>query len=228
MVELQDLSGVGESREENLREEGYETPADLAEADPDELADSVNYLPDDTALELVVQAQNIVEEDEAEVTEETPSVTEEVEEALGAEEALEESPDGEDLVEEFAAEPAPDEEEEPAPDEEATDTIVFELTFDTALEYDTFFDSVMAQRVTMLRTNRDGISVFDSVLDQMRSGKGVDSVVELEMEEGELNNLHSCVRETMVGYKGNNLIDHMDALKSVLNDINDVRNEHLF
>jgi vacuolar-type H+-ATPase subunit I/STV1 len=217
MTGLQDLNGVGDSRAENLTEAGYESVDDLADAEPEEIAESVNYLPEDTALELVVQSQNMVEERDAEVTEEEPTtITEEIEEAQSEDEEDEELEEElEELEEEI-------DEEESEPEE-----IEFELSFDESLEFDTLFDSLMNQRATMLQTNRDGIEPFDHALDQMRDG-GMDEPIALTMEPDQINELHSCVRQRITSYKGNNLIDHMDALKSVMTQINEVRDEHLF
>jgi len=228
MVELTELDGVAEGRADNLKDAGYEEVEDLTDADPETLAEEVNYLPEDTALDLVVQSQNLIAEDEAEVEETEPkSITEDVEEAVEEveEETVEEDePEVEEVEEETVEEDEPEVEEVDDEPEE----ISFELTFDEPLEYDTFFDAVMSQRATMLRTNRDGVNAFEHALDQMRASTGVGATVELEMEAGQLNDLHNCVRQMMVSYKGDNLIAHMDALKKVLNDINEVREEHLF
>jgi predicted flap endonuclease-1-like 5' DNA nuclease len=244
MVELQDLDGVGDSREEYLHEEGYESVEDVASADHEVLGETVSYLPEDTALELVVQAQNAVEQEDAAVEESQP-VTEEVADAVeGVEDTdstsasevsqsdSERFHDDDDPSvgqdEETSSEVAHNDSGDVSDESENDSEISFTLTFDEPLEYDTFFDAVMRQREKMLRSNRDGVSTFTHALDQMRGSEGVGATVELSMDEPELNNLHNCVRQTMVGYKGDNLIDHMDALKTVLSDINDVRSEQLF
>ena len=219
MVELTDLNGVAEGRAENLTEAGYESVEDLVDADAATVAESVNYLPEDTALELIVQAGNIVAEEESDgVVEDEPSITEEVEEAV--EDVEEESEEEVDELEEEVEEL--EEESEPEPD-----TIDFAITFDEGLEYDTFFDAVMEQRSSMLRTNRSGVEAFDHALEQMRDG-GINSPVELSLEKQQLNDLHNCVRQKKISYKGDNLIDHMDALQEVMNQIDDVREEYLF
>jgi len=239
MVELQDLDGVGDSREENLKEEGYESVEDVASADHEVLGETVSYLPQDTALELVVQAQNAVEQEDASVEESQP-VTEEVAEAVEETESTEDtdSTSGSEVSQSDSERSHNEDDPSVGQDDEASSevsendvsdsAINFTLTFDEPLEYDTFFDAVMRQREKMLRSNRDGVGTFSHALDQMRASEGVGATVELSMNESELNNLHNCVRQTMVGYKGDNLIDHMDALKAVLSDINDVRDEHLF
>jgi hypothetical protein len=243
MVELTELNGVAEGRAENLTEAGYESVEDLVGADYEAIAEQVNYLPEDTALELVVQAENLVEEEQAEVVEDEPAtITEEVEEAVeeatsnsGQADGSETSSDDEtssasENEEELAEEVKQLEEEveEESPDEDdGPRTIEFEISFNSGLEYDTFFDAVMGQRATMLRTNRTGVETFDHALKQMRNG-GMGEPVELSMTEAQLNGLHNSVREKIVDYKGDNLIDHMDALQQVMNQIDDVRSEELF
>jgi hypothetical protein len=228
MVDLTELDGVGPARSESLEEAGYEDFASLAEADPEALAEDAE-ITEDKALDFIVQSQNIVAEQDAEVEESKP-VTQEVADAV------EEAEDEEDEVEveedtisvkEGEDKDEAESEPEPEPEDNGPEVIEFELTFEEALEYDTFFDAVMSQRATMLRTNRDGADAFDHALEQMR-GKEVGDSVELEMTEPQLNGLHNSVREMTVSYKGDNLIDHMDALKRVLNRINEVRSEHLF
>lgn len=230
MDDLTDLDGVATGRADNLAEAGYETIADLAEADAETVAENVNYLPEDTALDLIVQSQNIVAEDEADIEESQP-VTEEVADAIdgsGSGEEVNVSESGEADPE---ATPETIDEEESEDEEEELEDVVesyeFEVEFNAALEYDTFFDAVMAQRSKMLRTNRSGVEAFDHALDQMREG-GTDEPVSLSMTENQLNDLHNSVRQKSVEYKGDNLIDHMDALNSVLNQINEARDDHLF
>lgn len=240
MVDLTELNGVGPARSESLEEAGYADFETLADADPEALAENAE-ITEDKALDFIVQSQNIVAEEDAEVEESQP-VTEEVAEAVEEEtssagleadseepDSASENPEPEDsiTVDRNEGEDETEAEAEPEPEDEGPDVIEFELTFDEALEYDTFFDAVMSQRATMLRTNRDGADAFDHALDQMR-GKQVGDTVELSMTESQLNGLHNSVREMTVEYKGDNLIDHMDALKQVLSRINDVRSEHLF
>lgn len=234
MVDLTELDGVGPARSEDLAEAGYDDFETLADADPEALAEEAE-IPEDTALDFVVQSQNLVAEQEAEVEEDEPeSITEEVEEAVEAEEAVEELPDEEEFAEELEED---DEITEDEPESEGDDSEVvedegpaeyeFEVEFESGLEYDTFFDAVMSQRSTMLQSNRTGTEAFDQALEQMRTG-GMSEPVELSMTAEQLNDLHNSVRQTTISYKGNNLIDHMDALNSILDQINETRDEHLF
>jgi hypothetical protein len=201
-------------------------------------------LPEDTALELVVQAENIIEEEKAEVVEDEPAtITEEVEEAVDEATSNSGQADGSETSSNYetistngsedSGEPdsASDNEEEVEEDsldeDDGPRTIAFQISFESGLEYDTFFDAVMGQRATMLRTNRTGVETFEHALKQMRNG-GMVEPVELSMTEAQLNGLHNSVREKIIDYKGDNLIDHMDALQQVMNQIDDVRSEELF
>jgi hypothetical protein len=259
MVELTDLDGVASGRAENLQEAGYESVEDVAAADAEVMGEVVNYLPQDTALSLIVQAQDMIEEAEeddaseesalggdgsiteeiSEAADETSGAIEEEGEALDEEvdqelkeevesvveevdvEALEEELD--ELEGEVKPEPASSDEPEPEP----SGDIVFELTLETPMQYDTLYDCVMDQRATLIRTNRDGVDAFSEVLDIVRQAS-YGETVELSMNEGTLNDFHNAVRKKGVEYKGDNLIEHMDAINKVLNQVNTAREENLF
>jgi len=264
MVELTDLDGVASGRAENLQEAGYESVEDVAAADAEVMGEVVNYLPEDTALSLIVQAQDMIEEAaEDDVSEESAldgdgSITEEISEAadetseaieeegeaLSPDEALEELDEeadqelkeavesaAEDVDEEALEEELDELEEEAVPETSdespSSDDIVFELTLETPMQYDTLYDCVMDQRATLIRTNRDGVDEFSEVLDIVREAS-YGETVELSMDEGTLNDFHNAVRKKGVEYKGDNLIEHMDAINKVLNQVNTAREENLF
>jgi len=272
MVDVTDLDGVASGRAENLAEAGYESVEDVANGDPEIMAEVVNYLPEDTALSLVVQAQDMLEEEssdsssegegttldgDASITEEISEAAEETSDSLEKEEEVLDEVD-EDLKEEIETavedvdEESLDEEldeleeemtedkasEEPEPEEwvePTTETseepepekIVFELTLETPMQYDTLYDCVMDQRATLIRTNRDGVDEFSEVLDIVREAS-YGETVELSMDEATLNDLHNAVRKKSVTYKGDNLIEHMDAVNKILAQVNSARDEHLF
>jgi predicted RecB family nuclease len=222
MVDLTELNGVGPARSGYLEEAGYEDFETIADADNEQLAEDVD-IPEDTALELIVQSQNIVAEQEAEVTSsgsQPTTISEELDEELE-----EEVEDLEEEVEDLEEEVEEEVEEEAEPEDDGP--ITFEIEFEQSLSYDTFFDSVMQQRMTMYQTNRTGVEAFNYALGQMRNNT-VDEPVTLELTEDQLNDLHNSVRQKIIDYKGNNLIDHMDALKQIMTQIEEVRSEHLF
>jgi len=70
---FQKINGVGQAREESLISEGYKTFEDLTQADASELSNTISRLPEDSALEMIVQAQNLTELENASITE-NPSI----------------------------------------------------------------------------------------------------------------------------------------------------------
>ncbi len=207
---LKEIDGVGPAREDNLNEAGYETYSDLGEADYEQLAEEIPRMPEDSALEIVVQAQNLAELEEAEVEDE-------------------ESEDGdadaetEDAVEE-AEEDAVEEAEE---DEDGETQYSVELSFDGEHQYDTFYHTLVEERCNLQRTNRAGAESYEKMLQSMQRTSPDESYT-VDLTEDELNDLHNAVLEQRIDYQGDNLIEYMDALRIVEEKINDVREEHLF
>lgn len=221
-AKLTDIDGVGPARSESLEEGGYESVEAISEADSEELAEAVD-IPEDTALGFVVQAENMVAEEEADIEEREP-VTQEIEEEVKEideddEENLEE--EVEELEEEI------EDEVEEVDAEEGEEVYSFEIEPKTALEHDVLFASVMRGKETMLQANRTNTELFDNLLDQMRSSE-VGEVIELEADKDGLNQLHNHVRKLVVEYQGNNLIDHMNAMKEIQQQVNAVRKDRLF
>jgi len=233
--DLQELDGVGPAREEKLNDEGYETYAELGEADHEELAESINRLSEDAALDLVVQAQNMADLEEAEVEESDdegePEVEEEAEESDDEEEP--EPPQEADFTEEEDADAdeadsaSENEEDEPEPEVEAEATFTVTLDFDGVHEYDTFYHTLLEERCNLRRTNRAGVESYEKMLESLR-GTSADGSFTVELSEDELNDLHNAVLEQRISYQGENLIDYMDALRVVENNVNAVREEFLF
>lgn len=210
--DLQQLDGVGPSREETLIELGYETFSDLAKADPEQLNEDINRLSEDTALSLVVQGQNAADLEEAEV-EEDPDMEEEPE-VVEDENSNDATYDNTDEVEQV--------------EEDELNTVPLALSFDDEEEYDAFFNAVYQYRNELLRTNRGGVAeVYDSLLDSLRE---IDSSDKFEhgLSPDELNDLHNAVRTKSVEYQGQSLIEQMEALDRVEIKINSIREEYLF
>lgn len=225
MVEISDLDGVGPARSDSLVEAGYEDVDAIAEADPEQLAEDIG-VPDDTALDFVVQAQNAVEDDEEDESEAESDSSPDVEEdTITNDEAPEAEPEAADDNAEDEAEP--EAEDESLEEDDEPDVIEFSISFGTGLEYDTFYDSALETRANYYRTNRTGVEAYEHTLEQLRNGSP-DEDVDFEFTPAQLNDLHNAIRERKIQYKGDNLIDHMDALDEVLQQIEAVRNEHLF
>ena len=220
MTEVTDIDGVGPAMGDRLAENGYDSVDEIARADKDELS-SINRVTEDKALDFIVQAQNLLG-DEAEETEEegdefdlTPGELSDVEQESDEEE-VEEEP-----------EPEPEEEEpepEPEPEDEGPSVYSIELTFDTMEQYDVYHAALMRRHEAVYTGNQPAADALKKCLD------GLDNFekVEYELTESELNELHSAILQQRTDYQGENLIDHMDALKVVERQLNDQRSEYLF
>ena len=134
-TELEEISGVGASKADALREAGYETVADVAAASQDELAE-VSGIGDALAARILADVADVeveeaepeaaeAEADEADAAEESedeeavPEVEAEEPEEADVEEAEEEAEPDEAEEEPAEVEPEAEEEPEPAEPEEA-------------------------------------------------------------------------------------------------------------
>ena len=221
MTDLDNIDGVGPAMEERLEENGYEDVEALAEADEDELSE-VKQVTSDKALDFIVQAQNLIEDaDEEEAEEELGGDEFDLTPSELSDEQEEEQSDEEEVVEE-----SEEEEEEPeiAPQQEEISVYSIQLTFDTMLEYDVFHAALMRRHERVYTGNQPAADALQKCLD------GLDNFekAEYELDEQELNELHSAVLQQRTNYQGDNLIDHMDALKKIETQVNEQRNEYLF
>lgn len=201
---FQEIDGVGPSREEDLTDAGYESYSDLGEADAATLEEDIPRLSGDTALEIIVQAQNLAGLDEAE-----PEANPEVEE-----------PEPSDAAEE----PEPEPEPEPS---EAPEQYTAEIAIATPEEYDALYDALLQHRQTLIGTNRPGIDRATAYIDQLR-GATVGDTLTFELTADELNGLHSSVMQHRLYYQGRNLREQLEALRRIENKINGIREENLF
>jgi len=145
---FQEIDGVGPSREEDLTDAGYESYSDLGEADAATLEEDIPRLSGDTALEIIVQAQNLAGLDEAE-----PEANPEVEEP---------EPSGD------TEEPEPEPEPEPE-SSEVPEQYTAEIEIATPEEYDALYDALLQHRQTLIGTNRPGIDRATAYIDQLRA-----------------------------------------------------------
>ena len=232
MAELEDLDGVGPTRAERLDEAGYGDMEALAAADHEELAEEAD-VPEDTALEFVVQAQNVVEDNEAEdegLDEDTEfdleprEVSEEVEEADSGEEEDESDEDDRGAVADEPAESAEDAEDESTEEDEPT-TYEIGLEFENDLQYHVFHHALMDKWTTVYTSRQTASDTLREILSDLTGNK---EEVTLELSSDELNELHSAVLQRRTDYQGQNLIDHMDALREVEAQVDEQRAEYLF
>ena len=216
MTDLDTIDGIGPAMAERLEENGYADLTALAEADQDELAE-VKQVTSDKALDFIVQAQNAIggDEDDEELDEDesfdlTPSeVSDELEDM---EEEIEEASDEEE-------EPELEEESEPEPE-----TYEVELTFDERLQFDVFHAALMRRHERIYTGNQPSADALQKCLSGLESMEKV----AYELNEQEINELHSAILQQRTSYQGDNLIDHMDALKKLETSFNEQRDEYLF
>jgi len=216
MTELHNIDGVGPAMEERLEENGYEDVEAIADADEEELSE-VKQVTSDKALDFIVQAQNLIEEDDEEAEEELEGDEFDLTPSELSEEEGEESDDVEEIVEEVIEESEEEEDEGP-------DLYSVTLSFDSMLEYDVFHAALMRRHERVYTGNQPAADALQKCLDGLDNFEGV----EYELDEQELNELHSAVLQQRTNYQGDNLIDHMDALKKIETQVNEQRNEHLF
>jgi len=203
---FQEIDGVGPSREEDLTDAGYESYSDLGEADAATLEEDIPRLSGDTALEIIVQAQNLAGLDEAE-----PEANPEVEEP---------EPSGD------TEEPEPEPEPEPE-SSEVPEQYTAEIEIATPEEYDALYDALLQHRQTLIGTNRPGIDRATAYIDQLRAATVGDTLT-FELTADELNGLHSSVMQHRLYYQGRNLREQLEALRRIENKINGIREENLF
>lgn len=218
MVELQDITGVGESRADDLVEMGYESVEDVAAADPEDLTE-LSRVGEDRAIEMVVDAENLSETDEGtESDEDTESGSETI---TFDEEDLDE--EVEELEEEFEVEEPDDEPVEEAVDEERPEEQTFELSFSLDEFESEILTAALIDAYSTLRSrNVSRSEACFRVLEKLR-----DSTT-LQVTEEELNALHSAVRQRRLEYQGNNHVDMMNLTRNIEVQISEARDEYLF
>lgn len=135
---FREIDGVGSARNEKLQEAGYESYSDLAEANASELSQEISRLSEDKALEIIVQAQNLNNLQNAE-TENNPTVQDE--------QSGEIDKPGED-------------------DKDLTYTVVINIVTDR--QYDSLYDALLAKRQSLLGKNKRGVKRVSEYIDELR------------------------------------------------------------
>jgi len=220
MVNVTDIKGVGPSKAETLEENGYESVEDIAQADPDNLSE-ISGISDDRALEFMVAAGDLLDEEETEEDDENG----ESEFDLTPEEVSEELEDEKESVDEESVDEEENEVMEEEQDEsEEPNSYTVSVDFETDLQYHTFHAAIMRYHERIYTSNQPQSDTMQKILDGI-VGSG-DVVYELTEEE--LNTLHTAVKQCRTNYQGDNRIDHMDALNPVEEQINNQRRDYLF
>lgn len=215
MIEVTDIKGIGPAKAETLADAGYESVEDIANADADELGE-VEGVGEDRALEFIVGAADLLES-----TEEVEEETDDDEFDLKPSDVGDELEDEVDELEEELKEELEDT-ESPTDDEDQTYTVSIDFSSDD--EYHTFHAAIMRYYERIYTSNQPASDAMAKILEKLTDSGDV----EYELDEQELNTLHTAVKQMRTQYQGDNLIDQMDALRSVEEQINEQRREALF
>lgn len=228
--DFQKIDGVGQAREESLIDKGYREFEDLAQADASELSNNISRLPEDSALEMIVQAQNLTELENASVTEnpsiETGTESESENNSNNDEQiTVSETRSQETGTTSTESENTMTESTSTSTDSENTYTVIISINSDR--QYDALYDTLISYRQKLIRTNREGVSRADTYLDKLRVAS-VDSVIELSLSEDELNSLHNIIKQNRVNYQGKNYSEQLRGIREIEDEINTQRRELLF
>jgi hypothetical protein len=226
--DFQKIDGVGQAREESLISEGYKTFEDLAQADASELSNTISRLPEDSALEMIVQAQNLTELENASVTE-NPSIENKTESENTSDNdeqiTVSETRSQETGMTSEESNETVTENKNTSIDSQNDYTIT--ISIESNRQYDALYDTLISYRQKLIRTNRQGVSRADEYLDKLRSAS-VGSVIELSVSEDELNSLHNIVKQNRVSYQGKNYSEQLRGIREIEDEINNQRREILF
>lgn len=219
MVELQDITGVGASRAEDLQEMGYTSVEDVANANPEDLTE-LSRVAEDRAIEMVVDAQNLAGSEEEPPVEEADSTDEGTE--SGSETITFDEEELEEEVEELEEEvPAPDEGTES--EEEREPNRVFELSTDfSPLEKEVSVYALLDSYTRLRSRNVARSNACFRVLEKLRDGASV------ELTEEELNAFHAAIRQQRLEYQGNNHVEMMRVATGVEDSVSALREAELF
>lgn len=218
MAEMTDIKGIGPSKADTLEEEGYESLEDVAQADPDDLSE-ISGISQERALEYMVSAGDLLDEESRDDSEQREEASDEFD--LTPSEVSEELEEEEDVDEEESAADVGSDGGDESDDEPESYTV--SIDFETRMQYHTFHAAVMRYHEAIYTSNQPKSDAMQKVLDGLETDGA-----EYELTETEFNTLHTSVKQARTDYQGDNLIDHMDALKVVEGKINDQRRDLLF
>jgi len=201
MADFKKLDGVGPSRYEQL-DERFGSFGALADADYEELAEEIDRLSEDKALDIIVQAQNEVGRMEQEAQDEDDGLSpEEVSELAEEVDTADESDgvEGDDgTVEE---------------DDESAETVDLELVL-SPLQYDLTVAALVGDIATVYNSNPPRYEAGMDLLESLREKSGGSVTVE-GVDRMQMNTLHAALRQLKNQYRGENIIEFMDELAEV-------------
>jgi len=229
MVELTDIKGVSDTRADNLVEEEYRTVSDVASADVDGLT-GVRGVGQSTAESLVESAQTVLQEAhgvERVVEAESDDSSGDDVSIEDLEEINSDSPDGynepRDEEEVTAEDDDPDEIRDVDTSPELYDV---EIEITEAEQYDYLVSALVQLRTQNITSSNEQAQMANNILDEVRTVSGVGTFT-LTVDSGELNTLHSAVKQVATSYQGRSRVAHR-LLKEILGQVQEERREHLF
>lgn len=220
MADLTDITGIGPTKAETLVEEGFESIEDIADAETDELAE-IKGITEDRALEFKVEASDMiadvepVDEGDGEDFDLKPA---DVGEELEDEEVEEEVEEVEEMEEEV------EEEEDSTEDPQLDPAYTVNVDFDEPVHFHTFHAAIMRHYENVYQSHQPAADAMEKLINKLTSPDSI----EVELDEYELNTLHTAVKQARMDYQGDNLIEYMEALQDIEDQIDEQRREYLF
>lgn len=225
-----ELDNVGPAREEKFTDLGYDEYTDLAEVEPATLADEVSRLPEDSALEIIVQAQNLAELETAEVEENPdpdsdpdPDPSETVTVDSGDDSGTVES----DTVNVTEKVVEADETVESESGDDGEDVHELRLEIETVNEYHAMYACLLSYRRKLIGTNQSGVGQAEDVLEQLQESVVGDELV-VSMEAGDINDLHNALLQYRLDCQGKNMNEFLSAARALESKYNNERERLLF
>jgi transcription termination factor NusA len=246
MAELTDVTGVSETRAENLRDEGFTTVDDVAEADASDLED-VHGVGESTAYDLIDSAQEVItgehssdDEDEPEEEEDEEEVgledLEEVNEGdpegynerTESEPPEEEEEDEDDVTEVDLSDDEDEPEEEEAEEEEdGDDEYTVEVSVPSDEHYDYLLAALVESRLERSSTNLEAQQAINGFIEAVRP-LGGEGTAEVELTAFGLNTVHASVQQAESRHQQNRQNDAFEAMRDMKEQVNEARSEYLF
>jgi len=243
MTNLTDITGVSESRADDLREEDFVTVDDVANATESELTE-VSGIGGATAPDLIQSARDVIRGTVDDEVEEEETNTDG--DAEPEEETEEEFPDIDSTTEEEEVtvedlEEVNGEEPENEPDDELSvesddgepeNVDVTPEKYDVSIElkneeqFDYVLYALIDMRLGRLNVTYEQESISVELLNEFRPLGGAGSVT-ISLTSAELNALHALLTQTATAYQGESAVEAFNAVREVKNQVQDAREEYL-
>lgn len=221
-----ELDNVGPAREEKFTELGYDEYTDLAEVEPATLADEVSRLPEDSALEIIVQAQNLAELETAEV-EENPDSDPDPSETVTVDGEDDSGTVESDTVNVTEKVVEADETVVGESGDDGEDVHELRLEIETVNEYHAMYACLLSYRRKLIGTNQSGVGQAEDVLEQLQESVVGDELV-VSMEASGINDLHNALLQYRLDCQGKNMNEFLSAARALESKYNNERERLLF